>query len=220
MPHSTEAIWKRMERQGLATGPADSLGDHLDGDDLAWISHNAANACDLLLNALVIDQGGPHTAATAKRMGRMWVEAMWGRFTPRPLLTAFPSETDQLYTVGPITVRSMCAHHMLPVIGSVQIGILPGKTILGLSKFTRLAQWVFARPTVQEDATRHLAGEIEAACQPAGLAVVARCRHMCCEWRGVKDATQMTTSDMRGVLREDATARAEFLSLIRGPICE
>lgn len=174
-----------------------------------------------LLEALRIDwRNDPNTKETPARVARMWVdEAMKGRNYPRPKITVFPNtrKLDELYTVGPLTVRSMCSHHLVPIVGSVWIGVIPGDTLIGLSKFSRLADWVLARPQIQEEAAVQLADEIEGLIRPRGLAVVIKAQHQCMTWRGVREPNaQMTTSILRGILRESHASRAEFLSVIGG----
>jgi GTP cyclohydrolase I len=74
-----------------------------------------------------------------------------------------------------------------------------------------------ARPQIQEEAAVQLADEIEALINPVGLAVVIRAEHLCMTWRGVRDpGGTMATSIMRGALRENSAARAEFLATITG----
>ena len=174
-----------------------------------------------ILDALMIDRSVDHnTAETPRRVAKMYVrEVFGGRFEPLPALTDFPNASglDQLYTVGPITVRSCCSHHLCPIEGEAWCGVIPSERVIGLSKFTRLTDWIMRRPQIQEEATVQLADLIETAIRPLGLAVVVRARHGCMAWRGVRDnGTKMTTSVTRGLLREDSRARAEFFSLIDG----
>lgn len=178
-------------------------------------------ACCNLLQALRIDtENDPQVQETAGRMARMYVqELMKGRYMPRPEVRSFPNtrELDQLYVVGPVTINSLCAHHMIPFTGTLWLGLVPGKEgrLLGLSKFARLAEWVFCRPQIQEEATVMLADEVAAETAPQALGLVVKAKHMCMTIRGVKDAeSRMTTSVMRGLLRENAQLRQEFLSLI------
>ena len=181
-------------------------------------------ACQDLLEALFIDTDNDHnTKETARRMAKMFVyEVFAGRYTEPPTVTDFPNvkNVDQIHTVGPAIVRSACSHHMVPIMGQAWVGILPHKDegrVLGLSKFVRLSDWVFARPQIQEEATEQLADIIETAAKPRGLAVVVRAEHLCMTWRGVKQTnTTMVTSAMRGAFKEDGVARAEFFNLIKG----
>jgi len=174
-----------------------------------------------LLKALCIDINEDHnTENTAQRVAKMFVrEVMRGRFEPPPDITAFPNDLklDELYITGPITVRSMCSHHLVPIIGRAWIGVIPGEdSVIGLSKFNRLVDWVFARPQIQEEATIQLADILEEKCKPKGLAIVVKASHLCMTWRGVREALDatMTTSVMRGAMRGNQAARSEFLSLV------
>jgi GTP cyclohydrolase IA len=160
-----------------------------------------------------------NTRGTPGRVARMLIEeTLAGCFTLPPEITTFPnvSDLDEVYAVGPIAVRSCCAHHLVPIIGKAWIAVLPGERLMGLSKFHRLTQWIMARPQMQEEATWQLANAIEERIKPKALAVVVRASHLCCTWRGVRDADQLfTTSVMRGSFRNAPSARAEVLDLFK-----
>jgi GTP cyclohydrolase I len=135
-----------------------------------------------------------------------------------PKITEFPNakELDQIYTLGPITIRSCCSHHLVPITGRAWIGVLPSDKVIGISKFVRLTNWIMARPQIQEESTVQLADLIEEIIKPKGLAVVVEATHNCMTWRGVEESnTAMTTSVMRGVFLDDACARNEFFGLIK-----
>jgi GTP cyclohydrolase I len=209
----------------LSTGGSfaanDNISQYLADGDLERIQADVEAAVRQLLHALVIDTDNDHnTRETAKRVAKMYVhEVFKGRYMPRPDITDFPNakNLDQLYTVGPITVRSACSHHLVPIVGKAWIGVIPGDRVVGLSKFNRLTEWIMARPQIQEEATMQLADEIESLIKPKALAVVVQAQHMCMTWRGVRDmGSSMTTSVMRGAFRENPAARDEFLSIIRG----
>jgi GTP cyclohydrolase I len=173
-------------------------------------------AAEDLLAALDLDRSDPNLTNTPGRLARLYVrEVFAGLYTARPSMTSFPaSNVDQLYSVGPIAVRSTCAHHFAPIVGECWIAVLPSDRLLGLSKFARLTQWVMARPHTQETATQMLAEEIHMATQAQGVGVVVRAAHLCMTWRGVKEhASTMVTSVMTGKLREVPEARAEAFAL-------
>ena len=199
----------------------DNVAVALNVGDLDTIEAEVSTHIEAALRALLIDTRMDHnTKDTAGRVAKMLVrEAFIGRFTPAPKLTDFPNAKclDEIYTVGPITVRSMCAHHLLPIRGKCWVGVKPSERVIGLSKFTRLARWVLARPHIQEEAVIMLADEIEDAIKPEGLAVVIRAEHQCMTFRGVQDdGTSMVTSVMRGFFLHNATARAELMAILRG----
>jgi GTP cyclohydrolase I len=197
----------------------DNIAEHLRPGDLDALSLEVQACVQALLDALVIDTGSDHnTKDTAARVARMYLrEVFSGRYQPQPKVTDFPNARglDEVYTVGPITVRSACSHHLVPITGECWIGVLPGDRVIGLSKFNRLVEWVMARPQIQEEAAMMLADTIERLIQPRGLAIVIRAQHQCMTWRGVRDnETRMTTSIVRGIFRENHAARAEFFSMI------
>lgn len=193
----------------------------IDPDQEAVILADVEHACSLLLRGLRINTRVDHNSnETAKRMAKMYVKEVFaGRFSPMPKITAFPNakSLDEIYTVGPISIRSACSHHFAPILGEVWIGIIPGDKVIGLSKFARLTDWIFSRPQIQEEATIQLADLLEEKIQPKAIAVVVKADHLCMKWRGVKEpCSNMITSVMRGKFRENPSAKSEFMSLIQG----
>ena len=196
-----------------------NVSDLLQAGDLDRVRSQVEAHCAGILGALGIDYRHDHnTEGTPARMARMYVDEVFaGRFQERPRTTDFPNVNglDEMVVVGPVSVRSTCAHHFCPIVGTAVIGVIPSGRIIGLSKFARLTTWVMSRPQIQEEATIQLADEIEHAITPKALGVVVRASHSCMTWRGVRETGSMaTTSVMRGLLRDNAAARAEFLKLI------
>lgn len=221
--HSYNHDFNRLVEAGVRMRANDSVSEYLEANSFRReaVQRNVADAVAQLMKALLIDIPNDHnTAGTPDRVAKMFInEVMRGRYFPAPDITSFPNDLklDELYVTGPITVRSMCSHHLVPIVGKAWIGIIPGEdTVIGLSKFNRLVDWVFSRPQIQEEASIQLADIIEQTAKPKGLAIVVKATHMCMTWRGVResmDAT-MTTSIMRGAMRDKPEARAEFLSLV------
>jgi GTP cyclohydrolase I len=101
--------------------------------------------------------------------------------------------------------------------GRLWIGVMPNKDsdLIGLSKYSRISEWIMSRPQIQEEAIIQLADQLVGMVRPDGLAVVMEADHFCMHWRGVKDnASKMTNSVMRGVFLENEALRKEFLALI------
>jgi len=174
-----------------------------------------------VLESLVIDTDNDHnTQDTARRVAKMYLtEVFRGRYVPPPSTTEFPNASglNELMIVGPITVRSACSHHLVPIMGRMWIGIMPNEhsNLIGLSKYSRLAEWVMSRPQIQEEAISQIAELFMSKVSPDGLAIVMEADHFCMHWRGVKDsATKMVNSVMRGSFLKDPSLRREFLSLI------
>jgi GTP cyclohydrolase I len=197
----------------------DTIWANLEPGELQAVEDDVALAVQQLLTALRINTADDHnTRGTARRVAKMYLhEVFRGRYYPPPTITDFPNAKglDEVYAVGPITVRSACSHHLVPIVGHAWIAVKPTERVIGLSKFNRLVEWVMARPQIQEEATIMLADTIEQLIEPEGLAVVVKAKHLCMTWRGVRDnGTEMTTSVMRGVFRTEPEARAEVLSLL------
>ena len=174
-----------------------------------------------LLESLVIDIEADHnTRNTGKRVAKMYInEVFGGRYREIPGLTEFPNDKrlNELMIVGPITVRSCCSHHLCPIIGKLWIGVMPNQhtNLIGLSKYTRVAEWIMCRPQIQEESVVQLADLLEKKKNPDGLALVMEADHFCMQWRGVKDMdSKMTCSVMRGSFLKDPSLRREFLSLM------
>ncbi len=197
----------------------DSISNFIKDGELKELKEEVAGHVENMLRALVIDVDNDHnTQDTAKRVAKMYVdEVMMGRFHKGPKLTEFPNvkKLDEMYVVGPITIRSMCSHHLVPILGEVWVGVIPGKKLIGLSKFNRIAYWIMSRPTIQEEAIIQLADMLEKTLECNGLAIVLKAEHMCMRWRGVKDNSVMTNSVMRGLFMHNPAAKQEFMSLIK-----
>lgn len=199
----------------------DNISDFVQPGELEQLLDEVQTKMQAVLDSMVIDTEHDHnTHGTARRVAKMYLhEVFKGRYSPQPPITEFSNaeHLNELMIVGPITVRSACSHHFCPVIGKVWIGVLPNRNtnLIGLSKYVRLAEWVMARPQIQEEAVVQLADLIQEKTQPDGLAIVMEASHFCMSWRGVKDMdSKMINSVMRGAFLSDATLRREFLALI------
>ncbi len=217
----SEAIRQRIISAGKTFVANDNIAPFLIDGDLDLLQGEVAERVQDLLESLVIDTENDHnTIDTANRVAKMFIREVYkGRYLPAPAVTDFPNakNLDQVYTVGPVTIRSACSHHLVPIIGEAWIGVIPSDRVIGLSKFNRITDWVMARPQIQEEASVQLADYIENLIQPKGLAVVVKASHLCMTWRGVRESkTSMTTSVMRGAFMDNPAARAEFFSIIKG----
>jgi GTP cyclohydrolase I len=199
----------------------DNISAYIEPGELGQLLDEVEQKMKGVLESLVIDTVSDHnTNDTARRVAKMYVQEVFGgRYATQPKITEFPNveHLNELMIVGPITVRSSCSHHFCPVIGKVWIGVMPNEhtSVIGLSKYARLAEWIMSRPQIQEEAVVQLADLIQEKTQPDGLAVVMNATHYCMSWRGVKDAdSRMINSVMRGVFLKDANLRREFLSLM------
>lgn len=123
---------------------------------------------------------------------------------------------DQLVVLSNIRVVSFCEHHMLPVTGVAHVGYLPTNKVVGISKLARVVNGFARRLQIQEKLTAEIAQAIEDVLQPHGVGVVIEAEHSCMTLRGVNTpGSRLTTSSLRGVVRDDPRTRAEFLRLVR-----
>ena len=203
----------------ISTKANDTIYDCLDVGDLQDIENEVADAFLGVLEALGIDTQNDHnTKDTARRVAKMFVHEIFrGRYYPPPKVTAFPNvkQYDQIYMSGPISINSTCAHHFQPITGKAYVGIFPGKKVVGLSKFNRMVDWVASRPQIQEEMTEQIADMIQEETEAKGVAVIVKAEHFCMTARGVKEhESDMVTSVVRGIFRDEPATKAEFFSLL------
>ncbi|MFL0759761.1 MAG: GTP cyclohydrolase I [Prochlorococcus sp.] len=216
----SERIRARLVEEGVSFLANDNVSEHIRPGELDELEIEVAERVRDLLETLLIDVDNDHnTEETAERVARMYLnEVFKGRYQKQPKVTSFPNvkQLDEIYTIGPITMRSACSHHFVPIMGSCWIGIKPGNRVIGLSKFARVADWVFSRPHIQEEAVMILADEIERLCEPQGLGIIVKAEHYCMKLRGVMEPQcTMVNSVVRGVFRHDPSLKQEFFELVR-----
>lgn len=187
----------------------------------------ATRKLEELFDILRIDHENDHnTRDTPTRVAKMFVdELLHGRYTVPPRITEFENVEayDQLIVTGPIELRSMCAHHLMPIYGSAYIGVLPsadGK-IIGLSKYDRIVNYFSSRLQIQEELVKQIGQYIVEMTQPRGLAVRVSAVHMCKTHRGVRAShrSKMVNSYYWGTLSGSRELKNEFLQecLMLGP---
>ncbi|MGW5427986.1 GTP cyclohydrolase I FolE [Streptomyces sp. NPDC004059] len=209
-PHrSTARTDPRVEEETAPVRPALRVVHASEGIDLAA----AEAAAGQFLNALGISTASESLRGTPGRMARAYAEL----FSPRPFdLTTFPNDEgyDELVLARRIPVRTVCEHHLLPIVGTAHVGYLPGARILGLSKLARVVEHFACRPQVQERLTKQVADWLQTHLEPKGVGVVIEAEHACMTLRGVQATGSSTmTSTLLGLLRSDARTRSEFLGL-------
>ena len=167
---------------------------------------------DLLL-ALGQDPAADHLLDTPRRVAAAYTELL----NPVPFhMTTFPNGEgyDEMVLARDIPFTSLCEHHLLPFTGRASVAYLPGERIVGLSKLARVVEMYARRLQVQERLTAQVADRLEESLQPRGVGVVLEAEHSCMSLRGVRaTGSRTTTSALRGLIREDARTRQEFLSL-------
>ena len=210
----------KMKREGKRFWAGDNISDFLHEGDLEKLIDEATPAFELVLDRLLIDrENDPNSKGTARRLAKMYFnEIMAGRYETAPDATAFPNDSADRYE-GMLVVRSelrsMCSHHHQPVTGVAYIGIIAAQKLIGLSKYTRIAQWCARRGTLQEELCNDIAREISRATESENVGVYLRMTHGCCENRGIMaHDSSTTTSVLRGAFSKDAGTKKEFFDTL------
>jgi GTP cyclohydrolase IA len=184
-------------------------GNHQRRIDRGAVERAAAD----LLRALGADVDGEALDETPRRVADAFAELL----TPQPFrATTFPNDDgyDELIVARSIPFHSLCMHHLLPFHGVAHIGYLPGERIIGLSKLGRVVEYFSRDLQIQERLTTQVAGWLQRELEPKGVGVVLEAEHLCMSLRGVqKLGAKTVTSALRGVVRDDARTRQEFLAL-------
>jgi GTP cyclohydrolase I len=215
------AIRMRMKREGKRFWAGDNISDYLHESDKEHLINEATEVFEQVLDSLLIDrENDPNSKGTARRLAKMYFnEIMAGRYEPAPDATAFPNDTADRYE-GMLVVRSelrsMCSHHHQPVSGVAYIGIIAAQKLIGLSKYTRIAQWCARRGTLQEELCIDIANEIMAATDSKDVGVYIQAVHGCCENRGIMAHSSLTqTTVLRGAFKTDDSVKKEFMDNIK-----
>ena len=216
-----QAIRENMKRDGKRFWAGDNISEYIKENYKETLIEEATEAFEEVLDTLLIDrENDPNSQGTARRLAKMYYnEIMSGRYEPGPDCTAFPNDTEDRYQ-GMLVVRSelrsMCSHHHQPVSGVAYIGILAANKLIGLSKYTRIAQWCARRGTLQEELCNDIAREIMRATDSQDVGVYIQATHGCCENRGIMAHSSLTqTTVLRGAFWDDPATRKEFMDNIK-----
>lgn len=215
------ALRFRMQRDGKRFWAGDNISEYIAASDKEHLINEAAEAFETVLDRLLIDrENDPNSKGTARRLAKMYFnEIMAGRYEPAPDATAFPNDSEDRYE-GMLVVRSelksMCSHHHQPVSGVAYIGIIAADKLIGLSKYTRIAQWCARRGTLQEELANDIAREIMRATSANDVGVYIQAIHGCCENRGIMAHSSLTqTTVLKGAFKDDQGTKKEFFDNIK-----
>lgn len=216
----SQVIRDRMKADNKRFWAGDNISEYVDDNVRPTLIDEATAAFEKVLDTLLIDrENDPNSKGTARRLAKMYYnEIMSGRYEASPNATAFPNDTDGAYD-GMLVVRSelksMCSHHHQPVTGVAYIGIIAGPKLIGLSKYTRIAQWCARRGTLQEELCMDIAREISKATDSENVGVYLRMTHGCCENRGIMaHDSSTTTTVLKGAFNSDAGTKKEFFDTL------
>ena len=199
----------------------DNIADYIEEGEKQQLIDEAVPAFENMLQHLLIDtKTDPNSQDTARRMAKMYInEIMSGRYDPMPNPSAFPNYIEDGYE-GMLVVRSeltsLCSHHHQTVKGVAYIGIIAGPKLLGLSKYTRIAQWCAMRGTLQEELNVMIANAIQKETGSEHVGVYVQATHGCCENRGIKAHSSLTqTTVLRGDFKDVPATKKEFMDNIK-----
>jgi GTP cyclohydrolase I len=214
-------IKKRLEEAGLRYWANDNISEVLQEGDKQQLIEEAVPAFENVLQHLLIDtKTDPNSQDTARRMAKMYInEIMSGRYDVMPNPSSFPNYIEDGYE-GMLVVRSeltsLCSHHHQTVKGVAYIGIIAGPKLLGLSKYTRIAQWCARRGTLQEELNVMIANAIQKETGSENVGVYVQATHGCCENRGIKAHSSLTqTTVLRGAFKNDPATKKEFMDNVK-----
>ena len=217
----SQVIRNRMRSDNKRFWAGDNISEYVDDNVLPELIDEATEAFEKVLDTLLIDrENDPNSKGTARRLAKMYFnEIMAGRYDPAPDATAFPNDSEDRYE-GMLVVRSelrsMCSHHHQPVSGVAYIGIIAAEKLIGLSKYTRIAQWCARRGTLQEELCNDIAREIMKATDAKDVGVYIQAVHGCCENRGIMAHSSLTqTTVLKGAFKDDQGTKKEFFDNIK-----
>ena len=210
-----------LQEQNIRYWAGDNISQVLQQGDKEQLIEEATVAFESVLDTLLIDrENDPNSKGTARRLAKMYFnELMVGRYDPMPTATAFPNDSADRYE-GMLVVRSelksVCSHHHQPVSGTAYIGIIAAEKLIGLSKYTRIAQWCARRGTLQEELANDITKEIQKATNAEHLGVYIQATHGCCENRGIMANSSLTqTTVLKGAFKDDSGTKKEFFDNIK-----
>jgi GTP cyclohydrolase IA len=217
----SETIRNNLKSIGKRYWAGDNISEYISDETKELLIDEATEAFEAVLDTLIIDrENDPNSKGTARRLAKMYYnEIMAGRYEPAPDATAFPNDSADRYE-GMLVVRSelrsMCSHHHQPVSGVAYIGIIAANKLIGLSKYTRIAQWCARRGTLQEELANDIAREIMKATGSDNVAVYLEAEHGCCINRGIMAHSSLTqTTVLTGAFKTDASTKKEFFDNIK-----
>ena len=217
----SQKIKNRIQSAGGRFWAGDNISQYIESEEeKAALIDELQQKFDAVLDSLIIDrETDPNSMGTGRRLAKMYVnEIMAGRYDPRPDATAFPNDSEDRYE-GMLVVRSelrsMCSHHHQPVNGVAYIGVIAAEKLIGLSKYTRIAQWCARRGTLQEELANDIAKEIQLATGAKDLGIYIECEHGCCTNRGIMAHSSLTqTTVLKGAFKCDSGTKKEFFDNI------
>lgn len=216
----SDVIRARIQESKAKFYSNDNISNFIFDGERQMLVDEVAEKFEAVLKSLVIDiENDPNSMDTGRRLAKMYINELFeGRYSKEPNATAFPNEGEDKYE-GMLVVRSelksVCSHHHQPVTGTAYIGIIPGAKVIGLSKYTRIAQWHARRGTLQEELCQRIQKSIATITETPNVAVYIVASHGCCENRGIMAKNSQTQTTVLGGDFKRSDLKQEFFDNIK-----
>lgn len=164
-------------------------------------------------------ENNPHLEETPERVARAMTEIFSG-YTESPYDNAktFPNDSKekQIIILGPMTLYSMCSHHMLPFHMDIYVGYVPNEKIIGISKIERVSKNICRKLQVQERISYEIMEVLTNILEPQGVIVyITNSLHTCMTMRGIQSRNAGLTTLSKNGIFEDKQYQDEFFEMIK-----
>lgn len=161
-------------------------------------AHAAQAAFKEFITALGLNPDEENLRETPFRMAKMFTdELLVGGYSEPPSIKSFPtpigSQSDlTIIQLNDIPVKSLCAHHFMPITGNASILAVfqpddSGNVELpGLSKYAAVVRYFSRRPQLQERLTQQVTDYLYAETKAVLVGVRVSAKHHCMSHRGVE----------------------------------
>lgn len=216
----SKVVTNRIKASGKRFFACDSVSDYISDEERDMLILELTGKFNSVLDSMIIDrENDPNSKETGKRLSKMFVNELFqGRFFPEPAATSFPNDEASPYD-GMLVVRaeikSLCSHHWKDVNGTAYIGIIPGKNVIGLSKYIRIAQHVARRGTLQEELCTAINKAIVNVTGSDDVGVHIAATHGCVSCRGVMQENSLTQTTVLSGRFYEPQIKQEFYENIK-----
>lgn len=181
---------------------------------------DALRAVSTLLEYIGVDTQNEHFKDTPRRVVNSFEEIYGGyKILASDVLKSKVykrNSYDQPILLKDIEFTSTCAHHMLPIVGTVSVSYIPGEAIVGISKIARVIDVFAKRLQIQENMTVEIAEHITRGLKAKGVAVRISAEHYCMISRGVKrKGSVLDTHHFTGLYSDNLTIQTNFINAAR-----
>jgi len=157
---------------------------------------------------------------TPYRIAKMFIDEIFNWLYDDPSKIKFSVFDNKnkywwIVMVGPIEIKSTCAHHFMPFVWSCRIWYIPDKKLVWLSKFSRIVDHFARKPQTQELLVEEISNFLIQKLQTQNIAVLIKAEHFCMKVRWVEEPCCNTaTASMNWSFLKSKNTRQEFYKLI------